>query len=71
MSNPESLIADRDVPSPCTGVCRLGERGHCLGCGRVLDEIAAWGRAPDRERLDIRARAAARLQQFPDDKEAA
>ncbi|HEY4066718.1 MAG TPA: DUF1289 domain-containing protein, partial [Burkholderiaceae bacterium] len=31
------------VPSPCTSVCRMDERsGWCEGCGRTLNEIAAW-----------------------------
>ena len=33
----------RDVPSPCTGVCRIQPRnGWCLGCKRTLEEIADW-----------------------------
>ncbi|MDB5726214.1 MAG: hypothetical protein JWQ16_2968 [Novosphingobium sp.] len=33
----------RDVPSPCTGVCRLDAAGEqCLGCKRTLEEIADW-----------------------------
>lgn len=69
MSNPERLLPGTEVPSPCTGVCRIGARGHCVGCGRDLNEIATWGRARDAERRDIRARAAARLQQFADDED--
>ena len=31
------------VPSPCRNVCRMHEpSGHCVGCGRTLDEIALW-----------------------------
>lgn len=40
--------------SPCIGVCRMDPNGeHCLGCGRTLDEIAAWPtlRRAARERL--------------------
>jgi len=33
----------RAVPSPCIDVCRIDEQsGLCEGCGRTLDEIAAW-----------------------------
>jgi predicted Fe-S protein YdhL (DUF1289 family) len=33
----------RNVPSPCTGVCRIdAATGLCLGCKRMLDEIADW-----------------------------
>ncbi len=30
--------------SPCINVCRMHPgAGLCEGCGRTLDEIAAWG----------------------------
>jgi uncharacterized protein len=33
----------RDVPSPCTGVCRIEpDSGLCGGCKRTLTEIADW-----------------------------
>lgn len=28
--------------SPCIDVCSVDDCGICLGCGRTLDEIAAW-----------------------------
>lgn len=32
-----------NVPSPCTGICKLDDAtGWCLGCGRTGDEIADW-----------------------------
>jgi predicted Fe-S protein YdhL (DUF1289 family) len=35
--------AMRQVPSPCTGVCRIDHiSGFCEGCLRTLDEIADW-----------------------------
>ncbi|HEV7776232.1 MAG TPA: DUF1289 domain-containing protein [Luteibacter sp.] len=39
--------------SPCTGICRLDERGLCIGCLRTGDEIARWSGLNDRERLRI------------------
>lgn len=36
------------VPSPCINVCRMNpSTGWCEGCGRTIDEIAAWGRLDD------------------------
>ena len=36
------------VASPCINVCRMHEpTGWCEGCGRNLDEIAAWGSMDD------------------------
>lgn len=42
------------VPSPCVGVCRMvAATGLCEGCWRSIDEIVAWGRADDSERLRV------------------
>ncbi|MEL6245408.1 MAG: DUF1289 domain-containing protein [Pseudomonadota bacterium] len=31
------------LSSPCIKVCAIdGETGWCLGCGRTLQEVAAW-----------------------------
>ena len=49
------------VPSPCISVCRMDDaRQYCVGCLRTLDEIAAWGRASDPQRLAILDAVAAR-----------
>lgn len=38
----------RDLPSPCTSVCRIdADSGLCEGCLRTLDEIAGWSRLDD------------------------
>ena len=31
-----------EVPSPCSGVCRIETSGLCAGCMRSLVEIGAW-----------------------------
>jgi predicted Fe-S protein YdhL (DUF1289 family) len=43
----------RAVLSPCVGVCTLGSDGLCQGCLRTVDEIAAWSRMSDAERLHV------------------
>jgi predicted Fe-S protein YdhL (DUF1289 family) len=48
------------VPSPCIRNCCLDERDVCMGCGRSLDEIRAWGEAADAERYAVLERAAVR-----------
>lgn len=53
------LVASQ-VASPCRNICVV-KRGLCTGCGRTLDEIAAWPTAADPERRAIVARAAHRL----------
>jgi len=35
--------------------------GHCIGCGRSLDEIARWAALSEAERRAIMARLPARL----------
>ncbi|MFC1751231.1 DUF1289 domain-containing protein [Pseudomonadota bacterium] len=39
--------------SPCIGECELNEEEVCTGCHRSLDEINAWSKACDDERLNI------------------
>ncbi|WP_237480532.1 DUF1289 domain-containing protein [Lichenibacterium dinghuense] len=48
--------------SPCIGVCTIDD-GHalCLGCGRTLDEIAAWGTLSEPQRRALMAELPARL----------
>jgi predicted Fe-S protein YdhL (DUF1289 family) len=50
------------VLSPCVKLCVLDAGGICEGCGRTIEEIAAWPAADDEARRGIVACAAARLQ---------
>lgn len=62
-----------DVPSPCIDICTLDRHDVCVGCGRQLDEIAAWGAAAAEVKLRIVAAARerlARMQPLPQDKAA-
>ena len=38
------------ILSPCTGICRLGADGLCVGCLRSGEEIARWVSMSDGER---------------------
>ncbi|NLG77240.1 MAG: DUF1289 domain-containing protein [Xanthomonadaceae bacterium] len=49
------------VESPCIKVCVLDRQHVCIGCGRTLEEIAAWSRASLDEQRAIRTAAAERL----------
>ena len=43
--------------SPCTKICKIDDAsGTCLGCGRTLAQIAAWGSMAEGERRSIMAR---------------
>jgi predicted Fe-S protein YdhL (DUF1289 family) len=48
------------IESPCIRRCCLDSQDICLGCGRTLDEILAWGNAPADERRAIILAAQAR-----------
>jgi uncharacterized protein len=53
------------VPSPCVNVCRMGaDTDLCEGCWRTIEEIAAWGRADDTQRLTILAEIQLRRGRF-------
>ena len=50
--------------SPCINVCTLDAgSGLCRGCFRTLDEISAWSRVANDERLTILAAATRRRQE--------
>ena len=50
------------VPSPCNDVCRMhASSGLCEGCGRTIEEIAAWGGLSDAGRARIAALLPARM----------
>ena len=52
----------QSVSTPCIKVCAVsGQSGLCIGCGRTLAEIAAWGRLSEDERKVIMADLPARL----------
>jgi len=49
------------VSTPCIDVCTLDSAGRqCLGCGRTLEEIGAWGSLDEPARRAIMSRLAAR-----------
>ncbi len=51
------------IKTPCIKVCVVdGQSGHCLGCGRTLNEIARWARFTDAERDDLIAALPPRIE---------
>lgn len=51
-----------DIESPCRKICLLDpDRRVCSGCGRTLDEIAAWSTSDRAAKLEILARSRDRL----------
>ena len=51
------------VRSPCVSICVLDPAGTnvCTGCGRTLDEVAAWSELTNAQRREVVARCPARL----------
>jgi predicted Fe-S protein YdhL (DUF1289 family) len=49
------------VPSPCTQICTLDANDTCQGCGRTLDEIAAWSTLSDEGKRAVVAAARERM----------
>jgi predicted Fe-S protein YdhL (DUF1289 family) len=48
--------------SPCVKVCRLdADTNMCIGCGRLLSEIAAWSRLSPEQQHAVCEAAAQRL----------
>jgi predicted Fe-S protein YdhL (DUF1289 family) len=50
------------VESPCIKVCVLDADQMCVGCGRILREIADWSRMTREEQRLACVHAAQRLQ---------
>ena len=52
------------ISTPCIKVCIVdGKNGLCIGCGRTLAEIAAWGGMDEERRREIMAELSVRLAQ--------
>jgi predicted Fe-S protein YdhL (DUF1289 family) len=56
------MSAPASISTPCIKVCIVdGKSGLCLGCGRTLAEIAAWGGMDEERRRAIMADLPERL----------
>ena len=53
-----------EVQSPCIDICTLDRDEVCIGCGRHIDEVVAWGTAPDELKRRILEAAERRLAQM-------
>ncbi|MDP3859892.1 MAG: DUF1289 domain-containing protein [Stagnimonas sp.] len=59
------MAVDNSLPgpepaSPCVGICQL-DGALCIGCGRLIGEIAGWGSASPGAKTLIVAAARERL----------
>lgn len=57
----------KNIASPCVGVCTVDSDNLCEGCFRTLDEIAGWSKMDNDEKKQIlvsswqRAKAAGKV----------
>jgi predicted Fe-S protein YdhL (DUF1289 family) len=58
-----SSLPPDPLASPCVRNCCLDEQNVCMGCGRSLDEIVAWGTASDADKAAILERSRERARQ--------
>ncbi|WP_274571160.1 DUF1289 domain-containing protein [Neisseria leonii] len=42
-----------DIPSPCTGVCQVNNKGYCKGCLRSREERLYWLHLTDGQKHQI------------------
>jgi hypothetical protein len=49
------------LASPCVRNCCLDDDNVCMGCGRALEEIVAWGTASNADKSAILERSRERL----------
>lgn len=53
------------METPCVKICTYDPgTGLCLGCGRTLEEIAAWSALSDAERRAVMEQLPKRLRQM-------
>ena len=60
-----SIVPPDPLASPCMRNCCLDDDNVCMGCGRTLQEIVAWGTAGDADKATILARSRERLRARP------
>ncbi len=49
------------TPSPCVRLCALNDDEVCVGCGRTLNDIKAWTKMTEPERVACVERAVQNL----------
>jgi len=47
------MSINNNIKNPCIHVCTKDEKGICLGCYRSLEEIRAWYKYSDKQKLHV------------------
>ena len=63
MAKQGSFFKKQRVPNPCVNLCSLNGDNICIGCYRTIDEVGAWGRLNDEERLRVLENCEMRFQE--------
>ncbi|GLP97219.1 DUF1289 domain-containing protein [Paraferrimonas sedimenticola] len=42
-----------DIPSPCRGICKVNQRGYCIGCARSREERFNWLQFSDTQKRQV------------------
>ena len=63
MDNQSSFFEKQRVPNPCVNLCSLNADNICIDCYRTIDEVGAWGRLNDEERLRVLEKCEMRFQE--------
>jgi predicted Fe-S protein YdhL (DUF1289 family) len=56
-----SIVPPDPLASPCVRNCCLDDDNVCMGCGRTLHEIVAWGTCSNADKATILTRSRERL----------
>ncbi len=44
---------EKNVPSPCVGICCPDEQGLCMGCLRTMEEITLWWDMSNEQKIEL------------------
>jgi len=64
MSDADSSFKKQKIPNPCVNLCSLNNNNVCIGCYRTIDEVGAWGRYDDEQRLQVLKNCEHRFQEM-------
>ncbi|HEX7410781.1 MAG TPA: DUF1289 domain-containing protein [Bacteroidales bacterium] len=53
---------DYEAKSPCRNICKLNEKGKCMGCFRYIDEIANWTNYTEEQKKIVLVQSQLRMQ---------
>lgn len=58
------MSINNKIQNPCIHVCTKDEKGICLGCYRSMEEIRAWYKYSDKQKLKVLDNALSRRAEY-------